>query len=97
MPLALYGAQAAVEKRLCNRDLRCEQRRQGSFPDDKSSVPHSSNTAVKTGYTLVERQGDVIHPELEGGGIPRYTVAEKGGPLWLLYTADQQQLCPTTI
>jgi hypothetical protein len=79
--LALYGVQAAAERRPRNEDLRCERRRRGSLPDDKSSVPYSSNTAVKIGHTPEERRGDVTHPGPEGGGVPRHTVAERGASL----------------
>ncbi len=73
------GVQAAAERRPRNGDLRCEQRRRGSLPDDKSSVPYSSNTAVKIGHTPESRRGDVTHPRPEGGGVPRHTSAERGG------------------
>ena len=73
------GVQAAAERRPRNGDLRCERRRRGSLPDDKSSVPYSSNTAVKIGHTPERRRSDVTHPEPEGGGVPRHTAAERGG------------------
>jgi hypothetical protein len=75
--LALYGVQAAAERCPRNGDLWCERRRRGSLPDDKSSVPYSSNTAVKIGHTPERRQGDVTRPEPKGGGVSRHTIAER--------------------
>ncbi len=86
------GVQAAAERRPRNGDLRCERRRRGSLPDDKSSVPYSSNTPVKIGHTPERRRGDVTHPEPEGGGGPPPHRSGERRPLWPLRMADQQQL-----
>jgi hypothetical protein len=72
------GVQAAAERRPRNGDLRCERRRRGSLPDDKSPVPYSSNTAVKISHTPENRRGDVTHPgPEEGGGPPPYSSGER--------------------
>jgi hypothetical protein len=83
-------AQAAAERCPHDGDLRCERRRQGSLPDDKSTVLFSSNTAADSSYIVRERRGDVNPRKPEGGGSP--SVVGKERLLRLLRIADQQQL-----
>jgi hypothetical protein len=79
--LAPYDIQAAAERHLRNGDLQCERRRRGSLPDDKSSVPYSSNIAVKISHTPEKRRSGVTHPEPERGGSPAVQWQREESPL----------------